>query len=317
MCATMSLITDSEIATLLSKNRSKVLQLVEGAYRLFDQGQAIEVAPSYLRPPHDARARIIAKPACLYGEQPVAGLKWIASFPGNVAQGLPRASGVLTLNSMDTGRAIGQLECAAINAHRTSASAVMALGKLHPRDGKALSIAIVGTGVIALECAKYLVHDGWAPSTWLLHDLDATRLQAFAQALQALTPAVPVKAMAACSDAMLEADISVFATSAGVPHLGGIRLRADQTLLHISLRDLQNDVIEQAANFADSAELAFTHATSLDLAEQEAGHRHFYSGDIGTVLQGQRPEGKPVIFSPFGMAILDLAVGQWALQTLR
>jgi 2,3-diaminopropionate biosynthesis protein SbnB len=294
-----------------------VLQLVEGAYRLFDQGQAIEVEPSYLRPPHDARARIIAKPACLYGEQPVAGLKWIASFPGNVAQGLPRASGVLTLNSMDTGRAIGQLECAAINAHRTSASAVMALGKLHPRNGKALSIAIVGTGVIALECAKYLVHDGWAPSTWLLHDLDATRLQAFAQALQALTPAVPVKAMAACSDAVLEADISVFATSAGVPHLGGIRLKADQTVLHISLRDLQNDVIEQAANFADSAELAFTHATSLDLAEQETGHRHFYTGDIGTVLQGQRPEGKPVIFSPFGMAILDLAVGQWALQTLR
>jgi 2,3-diaminopropionate biosynthesis protein SbnB len=313
----MSLITDSEIDTLLSQNRTKVLHLVEGAYRLFDQGQAIEIEPSYLRPPHDERARIIAKPACLYGEQPVAGLKWIASFPGNVAQGLPRASGVLTLNNMDTGRAIGQLECAAINAHRTSASAVMAVGKLHPRNGKALSIAIVGTGVIALECAKYLVHDGWAPSTWLLHDLDTPRLQAFTQALQALTPSVPIKALPACGEAVMEADITVFATSAGVPHLGGIRLRPDQTVLHISLRDLQNDVIEQAANYADSAELAFTHATALALAEQHAGHRHFYAGDIGTVLQGQRPEGKPVIFSPFGMAILDLAVGQWALQTLR
>lgn len=313
----MSLITDTEIDHLLSQNRSKVMQLVEGAYRLFDQGQAIEVEPSYLRPPHDERARIIAKPACLYGDQPVAGLKWIASFPGNLAQGLPRASGVLTLNSMETGRAIGQLECAAINAHRTSASAVMALGKLHPRQGKALRIAIVGTGVIALECAKYLVHEGWTPSSWLLHDLDAQRLQGFSQALQALSPTVPVCTMATCEQAVREADITVFATSAGVPHLGGINLRPDQTLLHISLRDLQNDVIEQAANYADSAELAFTHATSLDLAQQHAGHREFYAGDIGAVLQGQRPEGKPVIFSPFGMAILDLAVGQWALQSLR
>jgi ornithine cyclodeaminase len=159
----------------------------------------------------------------------------------------------------------------------------MALSKLHPRHGKASSIAIVGTSVIALECAKYLVHDGWTPSSWLLHDLDAPRQQAFSQALQALTPEVPIKAMASCSDAVLEADISVFTTSAGVPHLGGICLRPEQTVLHISLRDLQSDVIEQAANYADSAELAFTHATSLDLAEQQTGHRSFYAGDIGAV----------------------------------
>jgi 2,3-diaminopropionate biosynthesis protein SbnB len=314
---TQSLITDQEIDALLSQNRSEVLRLVEKAYRLFDQGQAIEVEPSYLRPPHDARARIIAKPACLYGDQPVAGLKWISSFPGNLSRGLPRASGVLTLNDMDTGRPIGQLECAAINAHRTSASAVMALGKLHPRGSAPPVIAVVGTGVIALECARYLVHDGWTPSRWLLHDLDAARTTAFTASLKALTPDVPVDVMPTCAQAMQQADITVFATSAGVPHLSGVTLQAHQSVLHISLRDLAPDQILQAANYADSAELAFTHATSLDLSEQQAGHRDFYAGDIGVVLQGQRPAGKPVIFSPFGMAILDLAVGQWALQSLR
>ena len=61
--------------------------------------------------------------------------------------------------------------------------------------------------------------------------------------------------------------------------------------------------------------LAFSHQTSLQLAEQALGHRGFLSGEIGRVLAGRRPiDGKPVIFSPFGMAVLDLAVGQWVMK---
>jgi ornithine cyclodeaminase len=85
-------------------------------------------------------------------------------------------------------------------------------------------------------------------------------------------------------------------------------------VLHISLRDLGVQLIAGADNYVDSAALAFSHQTSLHLAEQALGHRDFLSGEIGRVLAGGRPAGgKPVIFSPFGMAILDLAVGQWVL----
>jgi 2,3-diaminopropionate biosynthesis protein SbnB len=307
--------TDARIDALLSRDRNQVMRLVTEAYRLFDQGQAVEETPSYLRPPHDPRARIIAKPACLYGDQPVAGVKWVGSFPGNLSLGLPRASGLLVLNDMRTGLPIGSLEVAAINAHRTSASAVMALNQLHgqPRGGQA--IALIGTGHIGWQMACYLVHEGWVPSAWVLHDLDASRAQTFGLRLQALTPQVPVRQAVSADQAVADTEIAVFTTTAGVPHLHDLILRPEQTLLHISLRDLGVNVMAHAHNFVDEAGLAFSQQTSLHLAEQALGHRDYWSGDIGRVLQGGRPDdGKPVIFSPFGMGILDLAVGQWLLQ---
>jgi 2,3-diaminopropionate biosynthesis protein SbnB len=307
-------VTDAHIDAVLSQDRSQVMRLVTQAYRLYADGQAIEETPSYLRPPHDGRARIIAKPACLYGDTPVAGVKWVSSFPGNVPLGLPRASGLLVLNDMRTGLPTGSLEVAAINAHRTSASAVMALNRLHGRPAGGQAIALVGTGHIGWQMACYLVHEGWTPEAWVLHDLDSARAQAFAQRLQALTPGVPSQLAPSAEQAVAGAEVVVFTTTAGVPHLNALNLRPEQTLLHISLRDLGVQVMATAHNYVDSAELAFSHQTSLHLAEQALGHRHYLSGEIGRVLAGGRPDdGKPVIFSPFGMAVLDLAVGQWVL----
>jgi N-[(2S)-2-amino-2-carboxyethyl]-L-glutamate dehydrogenase len=325
-------VTDAHIDAVLSRDRGQVMRLVteayhlfaEGqaveatpseAYHLFAEGQAVEATPSYLHPPHDVSARIIAKPACLYGDTPVAGVKWVSSFPGNVGAGLPRASGLLVLNDMHTGLPIGSLEVAAINAHRTSASAVMALNRLHGRPRSGQTIALVGTGHIGWQMACYLAHEGWTPRTWVLRDLDAGRADAFARRLQALTPGVDIQQAASAGQAVAQSEIAVFTTTAGVPHLHELALKPEQTLLHISLRDLGVPLIAQAHNYVDSAELAFSHRTSLQLAEQALGHRDFLSGEIGRVLTGSRPaDGKPVIFSPFGMAVLDLAVGQWVLN---
>ena len=310
-------LTDDRIDALLSADRSTVIRLVTEAYRLFTEGQAVEETPSYLRPPHDARARIIAKPACLYGEHPVAGVKWVGSFPGNLALGLPRASGLLVLNDLCTGLPIGTLEVAAINAHRTSASAVMALNQLHgcPPDRRGGQvISLIGTGHIGWQMACYLVHEGWVPATWVLHDLDASRAQAFAQRLQALTPQVPVRLADDAAQATAAGEVVVFTTTASVPFIDGLTLRPEQTLLHISLRDLGVAVLAQAHNFVDEAELAFSQKTALALAQDALGHRDYLSGEIAEVLAGGRPSGRrPVIFSPFGMGILDLAVGQWLL----
>ena len=53
--------------------------------------------------------------------------------------------------------------------------------------------------------------------------------------------------------------------------------------------------------------------TSPDLAERLSGGRAFVTGTIAELMEGscQVDRQRPTIFSPFGMGILNLAVGKW------
>jgi len=53
--------------------------------------------------------------------------------------------------------------------------------------------------------------------------------------------------------------------------------------------------------------------TSPHLAEQQTGNRNFVTGTLAEIMTGCRSvnRSRPIIFSPFGMGILDLAVGKW------
>ena len=87
-----SVIPGAQVRRVLRGREAEVVQLVESAYRLHAEGRSVNPPSYFLRFPDRPSSRIIALPASLGGAAPVDGLKWIASFPGNVAEGLPRAS---------------------------------------------------------------------------------------------------------------------------------------------------------------------------------------------------------------------------------
>ena len=63
----------------------------------------------------------------------LALLKWVTSFPGNPARGLPTVTGIVCLSDAETGEPLMLLDARSVTALRTGASAAVAAGALAPR----------------------------------------------------------------------------------------------------------------------------------------------------------------------------------------
>src|SRR5690606_41771278 len=79
------------------------------------------------------------------------------------------------------------------------------------------------------------------------------------------------------------------------------------------------ELIEAACNTLDDGEHRLTATTPPPLAEQKYGDRHFVTGTLAQFIRGEVTVGddRPVIFSPFGLGVLDLAVGLHVLRAAR
>src|SRR5687768_14897319 len=107
-------------------------------------------------------------------------LKWVTSFPGNPARGLPTVTGLVLLSDAETGQLEAVLDAAAVTALRTAAAGVLAADALC-RAG-ASTYAVIGCGVNGAETARMLVARGAAPMVW---DVDPARRDLIADRLGA------------------------------------------------------------------------------------------------------------------------------------
>jgi ornithine cyclodeaminase len=121
-------------------------------------------------------------------------------------------------------------------------------------------------------------------------------------------------------DLVRASDLVVFATVAATPHVTDPAwFEHAPVVLHVSLRDLSTDVILAATNVVDDVEHCLKANTSVHLTEQARGNRDFLAGTLHDVMTGQvrPPADRPVVFSPFGLGVLDLAVGAHVHEQLR
>jgi ornithine cyclodeaminase/alanine dehydrogenase-like protein (mu-crystallin family) len=146
-----------DIGALLAGREQEVMDTVGRAYRAHGAGQSSLPHSTFLRFPANEANRIIALPAFLGDGFQVAGMKWIASFPGNLERDTARASAVLVLNSCATGHPEAILEGSLISAERTAASAALAARVF--LDGRPPAIAgFIGAGLINRWIAR-----SWVP----------------------------------------------------------------------------------------------------------------------------------------------------------
>jgi len=308
-----AVITGAQVQRVLRGRERELVELVEATYRLHGAGDSVNPPSYFLRFPDRPSSRIIALPASLGGDVQVDGLKWVSSFPENVAAGIPRASAVLILNDHDTGYPFACLEGSIISATRTAASAALAADWLSRSRPRPTRVGFVGLGLIARYIHTFLAGTGWSFDEVGLHDLSADNAAGFRGYLEQSRSAARVTVHDSAEELIRSSDLVVFATVAAEPHISEVSWFAhNPVVLHISLRDLAPEVLLASTNIVDDVDHCLKANTSPHLVEQLTGNRDFLAGTLDEVMAGRVgvPVDRPVIFSPFGLGVLDLAVGK-------
>jgi N-[(2S)-2-amino-2-carboxyethyl]-L-glutamate dehydrogenase len=309
-----AVISGAQVQRALQGQEKEIVELVEATYRLHGAGDSVNPPSYFLCFPDRPSSRIIALPASIGGSTQVDGLKWISSFPENVAAGIPRASAVLILNDHETGYPFACLESSIISASRTAASAALAADWLSRGQPRPTRVGFVGVGLIARYIHTFLAGTGWSFDEVGVHDLSADSAAGFRGYLEQVGTAGRVTVHDSAEELIAASDLVVFATVAAEPHISDLSWFAHNPLvLHISLRDLAPEILLAATNIVDDIEHCLKANTSPHLAEQLAGNRDFLLGTLDDVMAGRVsvPADRPVIFSPFGLGVLDLAVGKY------
>ncbi|MBP2323507.1 ornithine cyclodeaminase [Kibdelosporangium banguiense] len=309
-----AVIPGAQVQHALQGRETLIVELIEATYRLHSAGDSVNPPSYFLRFPDHPSARIIALPASIGGPAPVAGLKWISSFPHNVTAGLPRASAVLILNDHNTGYPFACLEASIISATRTAALAAAATDWLTRNRPRPTHAGFIGTGLIARYIHTFLTRTGWSFDEIGVHDLSTDSTTGFRNYLQQSGTTGRITVHDTAEHLIRSSDLVVFATVASQPHVHDPSwFEHNPLVLHVSLRDLAPQILLTATNIVDDIEHCLKADTSPHLTEQLTGNRDFLHGTLHDVIAGRvtPPTDRPLVFSPFGLGVLDLAVGKY------
>jgi 2,3-diaminopropionate biosynthesis protein SbnB len=304
-----------DVRSVTEGREADLIDIVRRAYEAHSSGESSLPHSLFLRFPDEARNRIIALPAYLGGDFDVAGIKWVSSFPANVEKGLDRASAVIILNSTETGRPLTVAEASIISAKRTAASAALAAKTLRGKNDWD-RVGFMGCGLINFEIARFLTRLFPGIRRFVAFDTDAARVEQFNNKCRAAFGGIEVEAASDPSELLRKSRLFSFATTATTPHISSLsECKPGSVILHVSLRDLAPEAILSCDNVVDDVDHVCRAQTSVHLAEQLTGGRDFIRCTLADILQSRAASRKGddsvVVFSPFGLGVLDVAVAKW------
>ena len=284
----------------------RAVEAVRDAFVAYSRGE-------WSMPP---KVYVPAYPAGDFRAMPALGgghalLKWVTSYPGNPAQGLPTVMGLVLLSDASNGTLRAVLDAGAVTALRTGAAAVLGAETLGRPDAQ--SAAVVGAGVNGIAAARTFLARGRQVS---LYDVDAERTKRAAEKLGA---------GAATRDEALSADLLVTMTPGHEVLLPEGSLRPGQ---HVSLMgadgpgkaEIAVDELLRTRIFADDWEQA-SHNGELVHAVEAGKLERDRITQLGDVLAGSAPgrqsDEEITAFDSTGLAIQDLAIALAAVESVN
>ena len=297
-------LTGRDVRRAVSPDRA--VEAVRGAFVAHARGEWQMPSKVYVTnyPAGDFRAM----PAIGAGR---ALLKWVTSFPGNPARGLPTVSGLVLVSDADNGSLQALLDAGAVTALRTGAAAVLAAETLGRASAR--TVSVVGAGVNGRAAAETFIARGRQVALW---DVDPERARAVATELGA--------EVAGSLQAALAADLVVTVTPGHEVLLTEGTLSAGQ---HVSLMGADGPGKAEAA----TGELARAHLFCDDWDQASHGGELAHAVDAGVVgrddvtaigdvltgtAHGRTGDADITAFDSTGLAIQDLAIAIAALKRL-
>jgi alanine dehydrogenase len=269
------------------------------------------VMPSkvYVAAPPDGDFR--AMPAAGAGH---AVLKWVTSFPGNPARGLPTVTGVALLSDARTGELRALFDAGAMTALRTGAAAVLAAETL--ARANAGTAAVVGCGVNGRAVARTFLARG---RDVLLFDAVPERAEAASAELGTGT------SLAGSLEEALACDVVVTVTPGRTPVVRQASLREGQ---HVSLMgadgpgkaEIELGELLRARIVCDEWDQS-SHNGDIARAVDAGRLGREDVAELGKVLLGDEPgrtrDDEITVFDSTGLAVQDLAVALAVLERYR
>lgn len=261
--------------------------------------------------------RIIAMPAFVGGDINMAGIKWIASFPGNIQKGIPRAHSVVILNDADTGVPVSIIHTTLLSIVRTaSVSGLMLTCFEKNRDLRELTVGIIGFGPIGQyhlqmcqallgnKIKKIVVYDVRPIDRSLIEENEL------------------IQVAAGWEEVYQDADLLITCTVAAAAYIDKPP-KPGSLHLNVSLRDYQTSAYDwfKGAIVVDDWEEVCRERTDIEMMHLEKGLQKEDTHSIVDVVIDNclslYEAERPVMFNPMGMAVFDIAMGAYYYRTQR
>jgi ornithine cyclodeaminase/alanine dehydrogenase-like protein (mu-crystallin family) len=235
----------------------------------------------------------------------LALLKWVTSFPGNSAKGLPVVRGEVLLSDAETGEELAVIECSSVTSLRTGAAAAVSALVLAAEGAK--SVGIIGCGVNGAWSARCLAAADYGPG--VCADVRPEAAEALAAELGWRTGD---RAEAAAQD------VVVTVTPGDEPVIVASDLQPGQHIAVLGAdahgkQEVELEAIERCRLFCDEWEQASAGGELANGVDAGLIGREDVV-QLGDVIngggEGRREAEEITLFDSTGLAIQDLAICQ-------
>lgn len=262
--------------------------------------------------------RIIAMPGFVGGDTELAGIKWIASFPGNIDKGIKRAHSVTILNDAGTGQPVSIINTPLLSGIRTAGVSALVLQLwLENNNRPGLKVGMTGLGPIGRLHADMLF-------SMLGDNIDALYVYDI-RPFQAndIAPAYKdkIRSCKSWQEAFDNADIFVTCTVSDKPYINAIP-KMGSLHLNVSLRDYDASWIQHVDMvIVDDWEEVCRENTDIEMMHLHYGLQQEQAFNIVQLVSAEGIQrlanAATTMFNPMGMAVFDIAVAGHFLEKAK